>query len=130
VGPVLRSDDITADPEHPRTVESLEKELAEMVEALRSRSVIEQAKGMVMLRYGLDEDIAFRVLVRWSSIYNVKLRTVAATLVHAGTRTVGPEPGVLSDDPGLRAAVVETVVGTWTAAEAPAPSPSRPVAGR
>jgi ANTAR domain len=43
--------------------------------------VIEQAKGMLMLVYGLDEDAAFDLL-RWrSQSTNVKLRLLAEQIV-------------------------------------------------
>lgn len=46
-----------------------------------SRAVIEQAKGSLMLAYGLDEDQAFAMLNWWSSHRNVKVRDLAARLV-------------------------------------------------
>lgn len=53
----------------------------QLATALESRTVIGQALGMVMERYGLDEDAAFRVLRRIASHDNRKLRDVAAQLV-------------------------------------------------
>ena len=50
-------------------------------EAIASRKVIGQGIGIVMERYGIDEDRAFQFLVRASSTSNLKLREVAATLV-------------------------------------------------
>lgn len=55
-------------------------------EAMASRASIGQAKGMLMLTNGIDEDRAFGTLVRWSSVYNIKLRTVAATMVDLACR--------------------------------------------
>lgn len=52
-------------------------------EAIASRKVIGQAIGIVMERYGIDEDRAFQFLVRASSASNHKLRDVAARLVDA-----------------------------------------------
>ncbi|GAB3026408.1 transcription antitermination regulator [Nocardioides flavus (ex Wang et al. 2016)] len=49
--------------------------------AIETRTVIGQAMGIVMERYGLDEDRAFSVLRRLSSHQNVKLRDLAAQLV-------------------------------------------------
>ena len=49
--------------------------------ALESRTVIGQAVGMLMERYGLDEGRAFDVLRRLSSQENVKLRDLAAQVV-------------------------------------------------
>ena len=51
--------------------------------ALRSRSVIDQAKGIVMALRGLDAETAFDVLVTRSQRENVKLRVVAERVVAA-----------------------------------------------
>lgn len=48
--------------------------------ALRTRKMIGQAVGIVMERFGLDEEMAFRYLVRLSSNRNVKLRDIAREL--------------------------------------------------
>jgi GAF domain-containing protein len=53
----------------------------QLAAALESRTVIGQAIGMLMERYGLDEDRAFDVLRRLSSQENVKLRDLAAQIV-------------------------------------------------
>lgn len=45
------------------------------------RAVIEQAKGAVMLAYGLDSDQAFAMLRWWSRNRNVKIRDLATQLV-------------------------------------------------
>ncbi|MFE3446145.1 PAS and ANTAR domain-containing protein [Nocardia sp. NPDC059180] len=50
-------------------------------ELLTARAVIEQAKGVLMLVYGLTSDQAFRVLTWRSQETNVKLRSLAAQLV-------------------------------------------------
>jgi hypothetical protein len=60
--------------------------------AIGSRAVIEQAKGALMLRYGLDQDAAFAVLKRWSQDSNIKLHTVAQALVDWATGN-DPPPG-------------------------------------
>jgi ANTAR domain-containing protein/PAS domain-containing protein len=69
--------DIT--PSSDRAREDLISErLAEITE---HRAVIEQAKGMLMLIYGLDDDAAFDLL-RWrSQSSNVKLRRLAEKIV-------------------------------------------------
>lgn len=46
-----------------------------------NRAVIEQAKGALMLAYGLDADQAFAMLRWWSRNRNVKVRELAARLV-------------------------------------------------
>lgn len=54
---------------------------AQLAEALRSRDVIGQAKGILMERRGQSADEAFAVLQRASQDLNIKLRDVAQTLV-------------------------------------------------
>jgi GAF domain-containing protein len=49
--------------------------------ALSSRAVIDQAKGMVMARLGVDADEAFARLVKLSSRLNIKLRDLAGLIV-------------------------------------------------
>ncbi|HEY0386859.1 MAG TPA: GAF and ANTAR domain-containing protein [Gaiellales bacterium] len=70
-----------------------------MAEAMRSRAVIEQAKGMLMAEHQVDADQAFTMLVKVSQRGNVKLREVARRLVHSRS---GSEPGdaeALPDSP-------------------------------
>ena len=62
--------------------EESEEYAAAAVEAsAESRAVIEQAKGALMLVYGLDSDQAFAMLRWWSRNRNVKVRELAAKLV-------------------------------------------------
>jgi GAF domain-containing protein len=56
-------------------------------EAMRSRAVIEQAKGIVMGHRRCTAEEAFDVLVRQSQQVNRKLRDVAAGIVEQATRT-------------------------------------------
>jgi PAS domain S-box-containing protein len=56
---------------------------ARVAEITEHRAVIEQAKGMLMLVYGLDEDAAFDLL-RWrSQSSNVKLRRLAEIVIES-----------------------------------------------
>ncbi len=56
---------------------------ARVAEITEHRAVIEQAKGMLMLVYGLDEDGAFDLL-RWrSQSSNVKLRRLAEIVIES-----------------------------------------------
>lgn len=57
------------------------REVQHLNQALESRKVIGQALGIVMERYGLDEDHAFSFLLRASSHSNIKLRDIASELV-------------------------------------------------
>lgn len=59
---------------------SIDAALPELVEA---RAAIEQAKGALMIAYGIDADRAFDVLKWCSQESNVKLRTIAESLVKA-----------------------------------------------
>jgi GAF domain-containing protein len=52
--------------------------------ALKSRAVIDQAKGILMERYKLTADRAFQVLSRASMSSNRKVRDIADHLVHTG----------------------------------------------
>ena len=69
----------------------------QITEALRAiterRAVIEQAKGMLMLVYGVDADEAFDVLRKQSQDHNVKLNLVAEQVMKdlvELSRTKGP----------------------------------------
>lgn len=55
----------------------------QLQEALSSRAVIEQAKGMLMARRGCGADEAFNLLRRASQHRNIKLRDVAGIVVDA-----------------------------------------------
>jgi GAF domain-containing protein len=61
------------------------EQVAQLQQAMASRAVIEQAKGILMQVEGVDEDDAFALLRRRSSHSNRKLRDVAQTVV-AGAR--------------------------------------------
>jgi ANTAR domain len=80
-----------------REVAELAQENANLRVAIDSRAVIEQAKGALMLRYGLDQDAAFAVLKRWSQHSNIKLHTIAETLVDWAA---GNDP-LPANEPGL-----------------------------
>ena len=54
----------------------------QMEEALQSRDLIGQAKGILMAREGVTSDEAFEMLRRASQRLNVKLRHVAGEIVH------------------------------------------------
>jgi hypothetical protein len=47
-----------------------------------NRALIEQAKGALMLRYGMDHFQAFALLVRWSRLTHTPVHSLAGTLVH------------------------------------------------
>jgi GAF domain-containing protein len=63
--------------------------------ALESRSVIDQAKGILMERYKLTADRAFQLLARVSMDSNRKVRDIADDLVRTGQfPTGGPSTGL------------------------------------
>ena len=68
------------------------EELSHLRTAMSSRAVIEQAKGMLMERFGVTEDEAFTLLSRASQTRNIKLRDVAGELVRTGCCAAPPEP--------------------------------------
>ncbi|QIS19953.1 GAF and ANTAR domain-containing protein [Nocardia terpenica] len=69
-------------------------------EALASRSVIDQALGIVMGRCGCDRDAAFDVLRQTSQQRNIKLAEVAAQTVRTVTGAAPPPPHFDVSDPG------------------------------
>lgn len=60
------------------------EELAHMRSAMVSRSVIDQAKGILMERHQVDQGEAFAMLTRASQAANTELRDIAGALVDTG----------------------------------------------
>jgi hypothetical protein len=81
-------------------------------EAVRTRDVIGQAKGILMAREGVGEDEAFDMLRRASQRMNVKLRDVASQVARGGTRRTRPD----------RDRQVDGSLVALTAATSPSPS--------
>ncbi|HEX3286556.1 MAG TPA: PAS and ANTAR domain-containing protein [Mycobacterium sp.] len=77
----------------------LQQNLGEELNAIiPTRARIEQAKGMLMALYAVNDDAAFAIL-RWrSQQFNTKLSTIASSLV-------ADVPGLLQVDPSNRAPV-------------------------
>ncbi|WP_019355606.1 ANTAR domain-containing protein [Streptomyces sp. AA1529] len=73
-------------------IDALDTEVGQLREALASRPVIDQARGMVMALAPCDAETAWQVLVRVSQHSNVKLRSVAAALVSGAEGTAVPKP--------------------------------------
>ncbi|WP_431984075.1 ANTAR domain-containing protein [Streptomyces qinglanensis] len=73
-------------------IDELDTEVGQLREALASRPVIDQARGMVMALAPCDAEAAWQVLVRVSQHSNVKLRHVAAALVSGAEGTAVPKP--------------------------------------
>lgn len=76
-----------------REIAVLRRENDRLRQTIESRAVIEQAKGALILRYGLDDCAAFAVLSRWSQNSNVKLHTIADTLINVVCRRTPDRPG-------------------------------------
>jgi len=62
---------------------SYSRQIDNLNEALRTRTLIGEAVGIVMARYQLEEQQAFAFLTRLSQTRNVKLREVARELVES-----------------------------------------------
>lgn len=73
---------------------------AQLAEAVETRDVIGQAKGIVMAQRGLDARDAFALLVRQSQKTNTKVRVVAERVVATVLR-----------DPDLAAQQVDRIAG-------------------
>jgi hypothetical protein len=71
-------------------------EQADLADIVRSRAAIEQAKGALMLVYGINADRAFDVLTWRSQESNVKLRFLAQQLVAEFTEAVNAPTGLRS----------------------------------
>lgn len=102
--------------------DALRTEVTQLRQAMDSRATIEQAKGIVMCRYGIDADSAFQLLRRWSMETNVKVRIVALMLVDVvakGTVTTNLEAAVLAMiDAATQSANGEGVAGGQPSAPA------------
>lgn len=69
------------DPTHPGTLAGSHERIDQLTEALQSREVIAQAKGIIMAKESCDAEEAFAVLRRISQHTHRKLRDVAAEIV-------------------------------------------------
>jgi GAF domain-containing protein len=77
---------------HASAAVANQRRVQQLTEALESRTVIGQATGILMERFGLDADAAFEVLRRISQTNNIKLATLARDLVvHGSIPMDGPE---------------------------------------
>lgn len=70
-------------------VEELERENAQLRQALESRIVIEQAKGVLAERYATAVDAAFELLRRGARASQLRLHDLAAEVV-ASNETPAP----------------------------------------
>jgi GAF domain-containing protein len=61
----------------------------QMAQAMSTRAVIEQAKGVLMAQQGVSPDEAFAILTRASQTSNRKLRDIAQAIVDGAERSQG-----------------------------------------
>ena len=59
------------------------------------RAVLEQAKGALMLRYGIGSHEAFALLLTWSRESQTPLHTIAHALVNGAGETDHHEPALI-----------------------------------
>ena len=76
-GTVIGTHGFYVDISRLRDAEQEDRITAKLAEIAEHRAAIEQAKGMLMLIYGIDEDDAFNLLKWLSQEANVKLRLLA-----------------------------------------------------
>lgn len=69
----------------------LRAEVEQLRQAIASRPVIDQARGILMAAHSCTSEEAWHILRETSQLSNTKLRTVAAALT-AGTEADGPPP--------------------------------------
>jgi hypothetical protein len=74
-------------------LESAREKIAQLETALQSRIIIEQAKGILAERLGIDVDAAFGILRHAARSHRMKLHDVAARVVH---ERVTPAPVVVA----------------------------------
>lgn len=74
-----------------RRLIELSEENAQLKQAIESRPLVDQARGMLIALLGADEDEAWQVLLETSQHANVPLRQVAEALIATATGTPVPE---------------------------------------
>ncbi len=89
-----------------RDTEEILGQVAELLTVLQARTVIEQAKGMLMATQRISAEQAYSLLVRESQHTNTKLRDVAA---HHVALTNGPEKADPAAEPIRRLAAHNNV---------------------
>jgi response regulator NasT len=69
-----------------REIQALREEIGDLEETLRTRKVVERAKGILMRRYGLDEAEAFARIQKQARDGRKTMRAVAEAIVESDTR--------------------------------------------
>jgi GAF domain-containing protein len=78
---------------HERNVRRSETVAEQLQAALNSRVIIEQAKGKLAERYGMDMDQAFILLRDYARNSNQRLTSVARNFITSATAEFPPPPG-------------------------------------
>ncbi len=89
------------DDTQPTTLEDCRQEISQLRAAMFSRSVIDQAKGILIGQHGCTAEQAFEMLSAASQRDNRKLRDVAGAVVAGaqdgvGSRRAAPDPAQCS----------------------------------
>ena len=79
-----------------RSADQYRQEVAQLQTALSSRIVIEQAKGVLATRHGIDVEAAFQLLRHCARDNNLKLAAAASAIV-TGDLHVGPARAAAAD---------------------------------
>ncbi|PWJ09153.1 hypothetical protein DKG34_00650 [Streptomyces sp. NWU49] len=78
--------------ERAERLHTLQAEVEQLRQAIASRPVIDQARGVLMATYGCTSDEAWHILREASQLSNTKLRTVAAALTACAAAEGTPPP--------------------------------------
>ena len=74
------------------TFHELEARVAQLEEALASHAVVDQARGVLMAAHRIDPEAAWSLLVRVSSHENIKVRSLAESVIRLVTEPNGADP--------------------------------------
>ncbi|MFW6690646.1 ANTAR domain-containing protein [Streptomyces sp. MAR4 CNX-425] len=93
VADAVADDEVSADllSHVARRLIELSEENAQLKQAIESRPVVDQARGVLIAALGADEDEAWRVLLHVSQHANVPLRQVAEAVLGSATGRPMPE---------------------------------------
>ena len=62
-------------------IEDLRLEVTRLKIALETRAYVDQARGILMHRFGLDADAAFELMTRWALVTDLRIATLAEAMV-------------------------------------------------
>lgn len=93
---------MTSQADLPVDLADARKEILDLRQALESRAVIDQAKGLIRAWLCCEEDDAFQALSRVSQRENVKVRRLATELVEQASSCNGTDAAWLEQHLGPR----------------------------